>query len=144
MTFTPAIAAILCVLFLVGGPIYLIGKAVERRKARKAEEWRLSDAGYQHHAAIASARVDSLGPLTFAEHEALLFNLLWVSSHQGAIGWDGIVAQTGAARQMVRDHLNSLAKDTDTAAADEALAPETAGEEETKAPEPDAQPIPRH
>jgi hypothetical protein len=146
VTFTPTIAVILCVLILVGGPTYLVGKALERRKVRKGEEWRLSAAGFQHHAEIASARVDSLGPLTLEEHQALLFNLLWVSSHQGAVGWEGIVAQTGAARQMVRDHLNSLAVDADaTAAGDEAsvsVAADENEEEETLAP--DFHPRPRH
>jgi hypothetical protein len=148
VTFTPTIAAILAVLILVGGPIYLVVKAVERRKVRKAEEWRLSTPGFQHHAEIASARIDSLGPLSLEEHQALLFNLLWVSSHQGAVGWEGIVAQTGAARQMVRDHLNSLATDADEAAdsdAEKAPASEAADvNEDAAAPEPDTQPKPRH
>lgn len=141
-----ALPALLALLVLIGGPMYLIGKAVDRRRARKAEEWRLSAAGFQHHAEVASARVDSLGPLTLEEHQALLFNLLWVSSHQGAVDWDGIVAQTGAARQMVRDHLNRLAADTDaTVAANEAPASEPADEvDETMAPDTDVEPSPRH
>ena len=74
MTYEPAIADVLCLFVLIGGPAYLIGKAVERRRARKAEAWWLSPAGFQHHAMVTSSRVDSLGPLSFAEHEALLFN----------------------------------------------------------------------
>ena len=74
MTFEPEIAVVLCLLVLIGGPAYLIGKAVERRRARKAEAWLLSPAGFQHHAMVTSSHVDSLGPLSFAEHEALLFN----------------------------------------------------------------------
>jgi hypothetical protein len=135
-----AIPALLALMVLIGGPLYLISKAVDRRRAREAEAWRLSTAGFQHHAEIATARVDSLGPLTLEEHQALLFNLLWVSSHQGAVGWDEIVAQTGAARQMVRHHLNSLETETG-----DHPAPEDAeDEEQATTPEPDAQPRRRH
>lgn len=102
-------AVVVGLMLLIGGPLYLVSKAVERHSERKAEAWRVSPAGIQHHAEIAAMRVDSLGPLSLEEHQALLFNILWVSSHQGSIDWPHIVAQTSGARQMVRHHLEGLA-----------------------------------
>lgn len=64
-------------------------------------------------------RVGSLGPLSLEEHQALLFNILWVSSHQGAIDWPNIVAQTAGARHMVRHHAEDLvSKDAESAVVD--------------------------
>ncbi|QYF74882.1 hypothetical protein [Cryobacterium sp. PAMC25264] len=98
-----AIPALLALMVLIGGPMYLIGKAVDRRRARKSVAWRASREGIQHHATVASLHRDSIGPLSFDEHEALLFNVLRMTSHQGAITWEGIIAQVAGARQMVRE-----------------------------------------
>lgn len=122
-----AIPAILALMFLIGGPLYLISKAVDRRRARKAEAWRMSPEGVQHHATIASLHRDSIGPLSSDEHEALLFNVLWMTSHQGAITWEGIIAQVAGARQMVRESPGILPWQTSAELDEEATEPDTNG-----------------
>ena len=118
-----AIPALLALMFLIGGPMYLIGKAVDRRRARKAEAWRVSPEGIQHHATVASLHRDSIGPLSFDEHEALLFNVLWTTSHQGGITWEGIIAQVAGARQMVRESPGILPWQTAAEPAEEMTQP---------------------
>jgi hypothetical protein len=95
-------------MFLIGGPLYLIGKAMERRAARKAKAWAISPAGLEHHTTVAGLRVDSLGPLSQREHDALLCNILFMTSLQGSITWEGVVAQTAGARQVARHYPNGL------------------------------------
>ncbi len=101
-------------MILIGGPLYLVGKAMERRTVRKAKAWSVSPAGLQQHAAVAMSRVDSLGPLSQKEHEALLYNILFMTSFQGSISWDGIIAQTAAARQVARQYPKGLPWLTDS------------------------------
>lgn len=120
-----AIPALLALVVLIGGPIYLVGKAVERRRAGKAEAWRLSPEGIQHHATVAALHRDSIGPLSLDEHEALLFNVLWMTSHQGAITWEGIIAQVAGARQMVRENPGILPWQTAAEPADETTQPDS-------------------
>ena len=122
-----AIPAVLTLMFLIGGPLYLIGKAVDRRRARRAEAWRMSPEGIQHHATIAALHRDSIGPLSFDEHEALLFNVLWMTSHQGAITWEGIIAQVAGARQMVRESPGILPWQTSAEPVEERAEPDTRG-----------------
>lgn len=93
---------------LIGGPLYLVGKAMERRAARKAEAWSISPAGLQRHAVVAMSRLDSLGPLSKKEHEALLHHILFTTSVHGSITWEGIIAQTAAARQVARRYPHGL------------------------------------
>lgn len=99
---------VLVLMVLIGGPLYLVSQAIERHGQKKAAKWKASAEGIQYDAAVASMRMDSLGPLSPLEHEALLFNILWVTTSQGAISWEGIVAQAAAARQMARDHPEGL------------------------------------
>ena len=99
---------VVVLMFLIGGPLYLIVKGIERGAARKAKAWSASPAGMEQHATVAMMRVDSLGPLSQREHDALLYNILFVTSFQGSITWEGIVAQTAGARQAARHYPNGL------------------------------------
>jgi hypothetical protein len=57
---------------------------------------------------IAGLHLDSLGPLSHVEHEALLLNILFVASMQGTVSFENIVAESALARRMARDHPDGL------------------------------------
>ena len=99
---------VVVMMILIGGPLYLVGQAMERRAARKAKAWSTSPAGIQQHATVARMRIDSLGPLSQREHDALLYNILFVTSFEGSVTWEGIIAQTAGARQAARHYPNGL------------------------------------
>ncbi|WP_150307202.1 hypothetical protein [Planctomonas psychrotolerans] len=124
MEFPSSLAVFMLLLILVGGPIWLIGNAVERRRERQAAQADATAAAAIDHTEIADFRYDTLGPLSEAELQALLRLTLFTMSKDGSVTWSETLDNMTVARRIVREHPNGF----DEAGASDAAGTESHGE----------------